>query len=104
PASRCFFDYAGLNHLGRLREVYCAGVAQLPRLWDDPGALARVYRVPLFEQASLRSLRLLPTEYVFFYDRPAEALANLAAAGTTRGAAIANLTTRLFRDLAAARA
>jgi len=102
PSSRCFFDYFGLNHLGWLREVYSDGVPQLARFWGDPARLARVYRAPLFDPAALASLRMLPTEYVFFYERTREALANLAAAGTTRGAAIAELTAHLFHDLASA--
>ena len=44
-------------------------------------------------------LRLLPTEYVFYYDAPERAVANLRAAGDTRGAVIARLTRELFDDL-----
>lgn len=100
PAEACRFDYVGLNHLGFIREVYWEGRPQLHRLWDDAERLARVYRTPLFPPERLRALRLLPTEYVFYYDDPARALANLQAAGQTRGGVIAALTHDLFRDLA----
>jgi 6-phospho-beta-glucosidase len=98
--ARCNFDYFGLNHLGWLREVYCDGAPQLYRLWDDPRALDRVYRSPLFEVAFLRGLRLLPTEYLFYYYHPLAAIENVRRAGRTRGEAIAAMNDRLFRDLA----
>jgi 6-phospho-beta-glucosidase len=99
PAGECRFDYIGLNHLGFIREVWWQGRPQLARLWDDPQALARVYRTPLFSPARLRELRLLPTEYVFYYESPERAVANLRAAGDTRGGVIARLTRDLFADL-----
>jgi len=102
PSSACFFDYFGLNHLGWLREVYAGGEPLLERLWRDPARLARIYRAPLFEPRFLHELRLLPTEYLFYYYRPAQAIANTTAAGRTRGRDIAELNDRLFRDLAAA--
>src|SRR5579871_522211 len=101
-ASHAFFDYFGLNHLGWLRDVVCRGVGQLSRLWSDPQRLLSVYRAPLFEMPFLRTLRLLPTEYLFFYYRPQHAVENLRKAGATRGTAIAALNAGLFRDLAAA--
>ena len=39
----------------------------------------RVYRAPLFDAAFLRELRLLPTEYLFYYYRPRDAYRNIAA-------------------------
>lgn len=99
PAEACTFDYVGLNHLGFIREVWWRGRPQLARLWDDEATLARVYRTPLFSTARLRDIRLLPTEYVFYYDSPERAVANLRAAGDTRGAIISRLTRDLFADL-----
>ncbi|HEV3139449.1 MAG TPA: hypothetical protein VGY57_02975, partial [Vicinamibacterales bacterium] len=72
---------------------------QLQRLWRDADALARVYRRPLFEPGFLADLRLLPTEYLYFYYRPADAIANLKSAGVTRGRLIEDLTARLFAAL-----
>jgi 6-phospho-beta-glucosidase len=100
-SARCHFDYFGLNHLGWLREVYCDGEPRLARVWSGAGLLDRIYRLPLFDDAFLRTLRLLPTEYVFYYYRPAAALANERAAALTRGRAIAALNDALFRELAA---
>jgi 6-phospho-beta-glucosidase len=101
-SSRCYFDYFGLNHLGWLREVYHDGEPQLSRVWQDPELLRRIYRAPLFDAAFLQALRLLPTEYLFYYYSPQAALANIRKAGQTRGGAIAQLNDRLFRDLSTA--
>jgi 6-phospho-beta-glucosidase len=99
PLRECRFDFFGLNHLGWLREVYHHRDAHLDRLWSRPEAIPPIYRAPLFEPERLASLRLLPTEYVYFYDQPERALDNLRRAGQTRGQAIQALNERLFRDL-----
>jgi 6-phospho-beta-glucosidase len=96
---RCYFDYFGLNHLGWLREVYSDGVPHLPRLWSDEARLRSVYKVPLFEPEALRTLKLLPTEYVYYYDQPQRAFENVRRAGQSRGQAIAELTRVLFETL-----
>lgn len=99
PSGECYFDYFGLNHLGWVREVYWQGLPQLHRLWDDPERLTAIYRAPLFDAGLLRTLRLLPTEYVYYYYRPADAFENVRRAGRSRGAVIQGLNTRLFADL-----
>jgi 6-phospho-beta-glucosidase len=100
PPAACDYDYFGLNHLGWLREVIFQGEPQMARLWDDDGRLAAAYRTPLFEHERLREMRLLPTEYVYYYYRPEEALAHLRKAGTSRGVVVAALTHDFFADLA----
>ncbi|HYM24481.1 MAG TPA: hypothetical protein VEU08_14795 [Vicinamibacterales bacterium] len=98
-AAECRFDYVGLNHLGWLREVLHRGEPQLHRIWNDPRALTAVYRRPFFEAAFLSKLRLLPTEYLYFYYRPADAVARVKRAGATRGRIVEELTARLFATL-----
>jgi 6-phospho-beta-glucosidase len=96
---RCAFDYFGLNHLGWLREVYSGGEPQLHRIWNDEARLQSVYGAPLFDPASLRRLRLLPTDYVFYYDQPARAFANVARRGQRRAETIEELTRALFESI-----
>ena len=100
-SEECHFDYFGLNHLGWLREVYCGGVPQFHRLWRDPERLRAIYRVPLFDPSFLQELKLLPTEYVYYYDQPARAFENVRRAGQSRGQVIESLTTSLFEALKA---
>jgi 6-phospho-beta-glucosidase len=99
PPSVCSFDYFGLNHLGWLRDVKLEGEGQLHRIWQDDGKLREAYRSPLFEPEMLRQLRLLPTEYLYYYYRPEVALANIKRAGSSRGQTVSNLTDGLFQDL-----
>jgi 6-phospho-beta-glucosidase len=98
-SERCYFDYFGLNHLGWLREVYRDGEPQLRRLWNDADRLRSVYKMPLFDPSFLQDLKLLPTEYVYYYDQPERAFDNVRRAGQTRGQAIAELTGVLFDAL-----
>jgi 6-phospho-beta-glucosidase len=102
--ARCTFDYFGLNHLGWLREVYSGGEPQLHRLWHDAARLQSIYQVPLFDSVSLRELKLLPTEYVFYYDQPTRAFDNVRRAGRSRGQVIEELNRALFDALADPRA
>lgn len=101
PARACAFDYFGLNHLGWLRDVIADGQGQLHRIWQDDDQLRAAYRSPLFEPARLRELKLLPTEYLYYYYRPDVALANVQRARSSRGHTVARLTDQLFHDLRA---
>jgi 6-phospho-beta-glucosidase len=99
PASVCSYDYFGLNHLGWLRDVIFEGRGELHRLWDDEERLMSAYRAPLFEPERLRQLKLLPTEYLYYYYRPEVALANMKKAGSSRGQQVARLTEDFFVDV-----
>jgi 6-phospho-beta-glucosidase len=103
PSVACYFDYFGLNHLGWLREVYHRGEPQIHRLWSEPALLDRLYRAPLFPRDQLLGLKLVPTEYCYYYYRPHDAFEHLKAAGQTRGRVIQELNARLFADLARGR-
>ncbi len=104
PATECDYDYFGLNHLGWLREVYHRGVPQMDRLWNDPARLESAYRDSLFETSRLRDLRLLPSEYLYYYYRPETALEHLRRAGTSRGVHVASVDRRAVRRPLARRA
>ncbi len=99
PASVCSYDYFGLNHLGWLRDVLFEGEGQLHRIWNNDAALKAAYRSPLFEPERLRTLKLLPTEYLYYYYRPEVALEHMKRAGSSRGAAVAKLTDEFFADV-----
>lgn len=100
PAEECAFDYVGLNHLGWLREVTHAGTGQLQRILEDESKLRRIYRSDLFAPSFLRELGLLPTEYLYFYYRTADALASIRRAGRTRGRFLSELNRELFQSFA----
>ena len=96
----CDFDYFGLNHLGWLREVYVDGTPHLHRLWNDAARLQSIYRAPLFDSASLRTLKLLPTDTSTTTTSRRAPSRTCAAPARSRGEVIAELTRVLFDNLA----
>ncbi len=99
PSNECHFDYFGLNHLGWLREVFHNGEPQLSQLWDEPERLRHLYRTDFFDPSFLADLRLLPTEYGYFYYQTARAIESLQRAGESRGVMLTRLNARLFEEL-----
>jgi 6-phospho-beta-glucosidase len=96
------FDYAGLNHLGWVRRVLLRGEDITERLLSDTEFLRRVYPTGLFDPELIRTLRLIPTEYLFFYYSQRKAHANQVRAGASRGEEIGRLNADLFQRLASA--
>jgi 6-phospho-beta-glucosidase len=92
-------DYAGLNHLGWVRRVRVRGEDVTERLLDDETALRRLYPTPLFDPALIRTLRLIPTEYLFFYYSQRRAHANQLRAGASRGEELEKMNAELFGQL-----
>jgi 6-phospho-beta-glucosidase len=92
-------EYVGLNHLGWIRRIYLRGEDVTERLLVDDNFLSQLYSVPLFEHDLIRALKLIPTEYLFFYYSRRRALENQRRQGSTRGAEVEQLNHRLIVDL-----
>lgn len=92
-------EYLGLNHLGWIRKIELRGEDVTARVLASDSILNQLYSAPLFDHALIRSLRLIPTEYLFFYYSRRRALANQIAHGVTRGAEVAILNGALFTRL-----
>ena len=101
PAGELEFGYFGLNHLGWVRSVLSRGSDLIERLFDDDAKLASLYPAKLFDPDLIRSTKLIPTEYLFFYYSKARTLCNQRAAGATRGEELVRLNQSLTADLAA---
>jgi 6-phospho-beta-glucosidase len=95
---RC--EYLGLNHLGWVRRIELRGEDVTDRVLCDDRVLEQLYPAAMFDPEMIRSLRLIPTEYLYFYYCRGRALANQKAHGGTRGASIARLNDALFARLA----
>ncbi len=93
-------DYVGLNHLGWIRRIRLRGEDVTDRLLADDAFLSQLYSVPLFEHDLIRTLRLIPTEYLFFYYSRRRALENQRRQGSTRGAEVEQLSRTLIGSLA----
>jgi 6-phospho-beta-glucosidase len=74
PAEDLWFDYFGINHLGWLRGVLHDGRDVLPRLLLDSDRLERFEEGRLFGADWLRSVGMIPNEYLYYYYFNAEAL------------------------------
>jgi len=101
PPEDVHCDYVGLNHLGWIRRVTLRGEDVTAKLLASDEALTSLYQAKLFDFDLIRSLGLIPTEYLFFYYSRRRALANQLAAGATRGEEILQLNSDLFGQLAA---
>jgi 6-phospho-beta-glucosidase len=93
-------DYVGLNHLGWVRRIRLRGEDVTDRVLADDALLAQLYSAPLFDFDMIRALRLIPTEYLFFYYSKRRALDNQRRQGSSRGAEVERLNTALIETLA----
>lgn len=97
------FDYLGLNHLGWVRSIHDdQGAELLPEVLSSPEIIQKCYRHGLFPAEFIQRLGLLPTEYLYFYYFPRQALQNTQRSGQSRGQAIAAMNQGLFPKLAGA--
>ncbi|HMA00251.1 MAG TPA: hypothetical protein VKP66_20090 [Steroidobacteraceae bacterium] len=92
-------DYAGLNHLGWVRGVQLRGQDVTDRVLNDDAILNKLYSAPLFDFDMIRALRLIPTEYLFFYYSRRRALENQRRQGSSRGAEVDKLNQTLIATL-----
>jgi 6-phospho-beta-glucosidase len=72
PSEDLWFDYFGLNHLGWLRRVLDDDRDLLPELLADDERLASFEEGRLFGGELLRSIGMLPNEYLYFFYFPGE--------------------------------
>ena len=92
-------DYAGLNHLGWVRRVLVRGQDVTARLLADEHALRKLYHADLFDPLLIRTLQLIPSEYLFFYYSQRKAYENQVTAGASRGEELMRLNGDLFSQL-----
>ena len=79
------FDYVGLNHLGWLRYLSVEGVDRLPDLIGDDALLDHLEESRAIGAEWIRTLGMLPNEYLFYYYLNRESVARIRAEEQTRG-------------------
>lgn len=94
--------YYGLNHLGWLYRLERGGRDVLPDLLADPAALQSFEEGRLFPQPFLKSLGMLPNEYLYYYYQRDAARQAMAVMAQTRGEAIHSQQQELYPRLASA--
>ena len=81
-----WFDYFGLNHLGWLKGVRDAGGERLPGLLEDDARLAGFEEGRLFGGEWLRSLGMIPNEYLYYFYYGADTVQSIRRQPQPRGA------------------
>jgi 6-phospho-beta-glucosidase len=78
-------DYVGLNHLGWLRRLVVEGRDRLPDLLADDKAMATLEETSIFGAEWLRTVGVIPNEYLYYFHFHREAVRSLAGRAETRG-------------------
>ena len=81
-----WFDYFGLNHLGWLKGVRDGRGEQLPGLLEDDARLAGFEEARLFGGEWLRSLGMIPNEYLYYFYYSSDTVDAIRASPAPRGA------------------
>jgi 6-phospho-beta-glucosidase len=85
PAGELWFDYFGLNHLGWLRGVSDGSGDLLPGLLADDEALGGFEEGRLFGAEWLRSIGMIPNEYLYYFYFGADTVAAIRRSPRPRG-------------------
>jgi alpha-galactosidase/6-phospho-beta-glucosidase family protein len=102
PGDAVHADYAGLNHCGWIHRVRVDGEDRLPELLDRFDELRKLDdHWALFDTELVRSLGMLPMEYLYFFYYRNRAVENIRGSGGTRGAQIAAINDALWPELRA---
>lgn len=96
-------DYLGLNHLGWFRGLYYKGQDLMPRVLAQAERLRELEELRMFDPGLVRTLGMVPTEYLYFFYYRDQVVANMKATGKTRGEVILDQNERFFAAMAKAR-
>ena len=97
PGDEVQVDYAGLNHAGWIHRVLVDGrerMAELLERYEELRAQDESWR--LFDAELVRSIGMLPMEYLYFYYYRDRAIENVLRSHGTRGEQIAAINDRLW--------
>ena len=93
--------FFGLNHLSWVTHARRDGKDLLPKLLASDTLLGAMGDFP-FEPALVRLIGMIPNEYLYYYYYRERAVANIIAAGSTRGEQVLALSRALLDNLRAA--
>lgn len=100
--TRVQMDYVGLNHLGWMRRVMYNGEDVLPQLLADEEKLGLMEESHVFGTDWIRTLGVIPNEYLFYYYFNRDAVRRIVDSKLTRGDFLARTQGAFFdRALAA---
>jgi 6-phospho-beta-glucosidase len=96
-----WFDYFGLNHLGWLKGVRDGQGELLDGLLSDDARLASFEEGQLFGGEWLRSLGMVPNEYLYYFYYATDTVEAIRASPQSRGAFLLEQQRRFYADGAA---
>jgi 6-phospho-beta-glucosidase len=103
PRAEVHADYFGLNHCGWIHRVLVDGVDRLPEVIDRFEELqAFDEQWTVFEPALVRTIGMLPMEYLYFYYSRDVAVEHIRRSGGSRGRQIEAINDALWPALRAA--
>jgi alpha-galactosidase/6-phospho-beta-glucosidase family protein len=102
PSDEVHADYFGLNHAGWIHRVLVDGVDRLPEILDRYEELQRADGSwSIFDPELVRTLGMLPMEYLYFYYYRDRAVEHIVRSGSSRGEQVATLNASLWSQLRA---
>jgi 6-phospho-beta-glucosidase len=100
PGDGLRMGYLGLNHCGWIHRVESAGRDRLPEVlerYEELQAIDGSWR--MFEPELVRTLGMLPMEYLYFYYYRDRAVRHILESGGSRGEQIAAINATLWPEL-----
>jgi len=85
--------------LGWIRRVVVRGEDVTAKLLGNEELLRKLYHTELFDPLLIRTLKLIPSEYLFFYYSQRKAYRNQLSAGASRGEELMRMNGSLFSQL-----
>jgi 6-phospho-beta-glucosidase len=98
PENEIYTEYFGLNHLGWTRSIKVHGKDLLPELIANLDHLSIKDLLP-FSNTLLKSLKMIPNEYLYYYYYSKNAVNNILRNEQTRGEEILVANTEFYADL-----
>lgn len=100
--TRVQMDYVGLNHLGWMRRVMYNGEDVLPQLLADEHKLGLMEEGHIFGTDWIRTLGVIPNEYLYYYYFNRDAVRGIVNSKLTRGDFLAKAQGEFFDCVLAA--
>jgi len=101
PEEEVYVDYFGLNHLGWTQAIRVHGKDILPDLIEGFENLPMKDLLP-FSVELIKSLQMIPNEYLYYYYSSKTAVQNILKSERTRGEELVAANNELFADISAA--
>lgn len=94
-----YVEFFGLNHLSWISSVKKNGEEILPDLVNDEAFLDSMQEFKTMDPEAIRSSKMLPNEYLYYYYHREKALEHILNSENTRGEAIEKINQRMMKEL-----